>query len=88
MKSILLGGSNSVFDNGLVSGLRENSDLIRLSLGATSCAQNLFELVRQESLIKSADLIVTESNVNDSFNYSLMGLPLEFILRQIDEYYL
>ena len=88
MHGVLLGGSNSVFDNGLVSGLRANCDLERLSLGATSCAQNLFEIVRNSQKIKSADVVVTESNVNDSFNFSLMGLDLDFVLTQIDEFYL
>ncbi|WP_447802251.1 hypothetical protein [Pseudomonas serbica] len=88
MRGVLLGGSNSVFDNGLVSGLRANCDLERLSLGATSCAQNLFEIVRNSEKIKSADVVVTESNVNDSFNFSLMGLELDFVLAQIDEFYL
>ncbi|MCR8706973.1 glycosyltransferase [Campylobacter sp. W0066.2] len=67
---VLLGGSNSVIVNGLQKGLRqENVNLINLALGATDSIQNLYELKRKrnQQIINKADLIITESNVNDSW---------------------
>ena len=64
---ILLGGSNSVMVNGLQKGLREYANVTNLALGATTSIQNLYELKREKNqeAIKNADLIVTESNIND-----------------------
>ncbi|EGK8023257.1 hypothetical protein IO403_001439 [Campylobacter lari] len=75
MKNIvLLGGSNSVLTNGLRKGLQQPGvNLINLALGATSCIQNLYELKRKFQLIQNADLIVTESNINDSFSMNNVG---------------
>ncbi|EAK6286798.1 alpha-2,3-sialyltransferase [Campylobacter lari] len=65
---VLLGGSNSVMVNGLQKGLRqENVNLTNLALGSTTSIQNLYELKRErnQKSINEADLIITESNVNE-----------------------
>lgn len=67
-KVVLLGGSNSVIINGLQKGLKQdNVELLNLSLGATSSIQNLYEIVRNRDKISSADLIISESNINDIY---------------------
>ena len=71
MKNIvLLGGSNSVMVNGLQKGLREYANVTNLALGSSTCTQNLFEIIKdknKEALV-NADLIVTESNINELGN--------------------
>ncbi|MCV3482683.1 hypothetical protein [Campylobacter sp. CNRCH_2014_0184h] len=65
---VLLGGSNSVMVNGLQKGLRQdNVNLTNLALGSTTSIQNLYELKRKrnQKSINEADLIITESNVNE-----------------------
>lgn len=92
MKNIvLLGGSNSVVTKGLKIGLARHSNLTNLALGATTTLQNLYELLRakNQEAIKNADLIVTESNINDiSFNIEKREkLDLRLVLRDICWYY-
>ena len=68
MKNIvLLGGSNSVMVNGLQKGLREYANVTNLALGDSTSVQNLYELcrLRNQETIKSANLIITESNINE-----------------------
>ncbi|EJD3103138.1 hypothetical protein M1V08_001704, partial [Campylobacter jejuni] len=83
---VLLGGSNSVIVNGLQKGLKEsikkfNTTVAKrqeklkfynLALGATSSLQNLYELKRDrnKTILKNAKLIISESNVNDSWSYN------------------
>ncbi|HFP7618313.1 TPA: hypothetical protein ACHD2S_001527, partial [Campylobacter jejuni] len=65
---VLLGGSNSVMVNGLQKGLRqENINLTNLALGGSSSLQNLYELKRKrnQEYLENADLIISESNIND-----------------------
>ncbi|WP_254595465.1 hypothetical protein [Campylobacter coli] len=65
---VLLGGSNSVMVNGLQKGLRkENVNLTNLALGGSSSLQNLYELKRKrnQEYLENADLIISESNIND-----------------------
>ena len=71
MKNIvLLGGSNSVMVNGLQKGLREYANVTNLALGSSTCIQNLFEVVKDKNIeaLTNADLIVTESNINELYN--------------------
>lgn len=84
---VLLGGSNSVMVNGLQKGLRgENVKLTNLALGSSISLQNLYELKRernQESL-QEADLIITESNINEIANHhGYSFVPLSTILASI-----
>jgi len=78
---ILLGGSNSVKQNGLQKGIKDAVDSLNansagggaflefynLALGATTSIQNLYELKRERNreILKNAALIITESNIND-----------------------
>ena len=75
---ILLGGSNSVMVNGLQKGIREGIaklnegkdekeqlEFYNFALGGTSSIQNLYEIIRHKYLAKNAELVITESNVND-----------------------
>ncbi|EII0700224.1 hypothetical protein LGS57_000472 [Campylobacter lari] len=72
IKIVLFGGSNSIIKNGLQKGLQqENVLLCNFALGATTSIQNLYELIRRQDEVKNADLIITESNVNDSFSSNL-----------------
>ncbi|MCV3383863.1 hypothetical protein L8T67_00495 [Campylobacter lari] len=89
---VLLGGSNSVMVNGLQKGLRqENVNLTNLALGTTNSIQNLYELKRErnQKAIKNADLIVSESNVNEIWqNYhEKEKLSLKIIYRNINWLY-
>ena len=72
MKNIvLLGGLNSII-KGLSSGLKQrNIHLINLALGGSTCLQNLYAIKRKrnQEFIQNADLIISESNVNDAINY-------------------
>ena len=84
---VLLGGSNSVMLNGLQKGLRgENIKLTNLALGSSIALQNLYELKRkrnQESL-HEADLIITESNINEIVNHhGYSCVPLSIIIAGI-----
>ncbi|MFG5090414.1 hypothetical protein O8I41_05875 [Campylobacter lari] len=79
---VLLGGSNSVMVNGLQKGLRqENINLTNLALGATTSIQNLYELKRErnQKIIYEADLIITESNINE-INHNLFKAKLSLSL--------
>ncbi|WP_143512419.1 hypothetical protein [Pseudomonas putida] len=87
MDCVLLGGSNSVLKFGIGSGLESKVQTKRLGLGATSCIQNLYELERNKELIRHANFVVTESNVNDSFFAASPQLSIESISTEIDEYY-
>ncbi len=89
---ILLGGSNSVMVNGLQKGLRqENINLTNLALGSTTSIQNLYEIKKEQNkkIIEQADLIITESNVNEvgGHNDSKENLSLKIINRNINWLY-
>jgi tetratricopeptide (TPR) repeat protein len=89
LTTVLLGGSNSVLQNGIASGLSQKSQLINLALGASSSLQNLYEIIRNKTIIDNADLIISESNIND---YHVNGLkdslvPIETVLSNIDKLY-
>ena len=88
MKNIvLLGGSNSVMVNGLQKGLKEYANVTNLALGATTSIQNLYELYRprNQEAIQNADLIVTESNINDIDQHAATNcaLPLNIIFKNL-----
>ena len=88
MKIVILGGSNSVAKRGLQSGLKSGSDDIRnLALGASSSLQNLYEIVRNKNSVSNADLIITESNVNDFHNHNIGKVPIDIIEQNIDLFY-
>ena len=92
MKNIvLLGGSNSVMVNGLQKGLREYANVTNLALGATTNIQNSYELYRErnQEAIKNADLIVTESNINDIDQHAAnnCNLPLNLIFKNLQYLY-
>ncbi|ARR00119.1 hypothetical protein [Campylobacter porcelli] len=92
MKNIvLLGGSNSVMVNGLQKGLREYANVTNLALGGSTCLQNLYELKREKNqeAIKNADLIVTESNINELHQHlnEREQLSLEIIFRNMQYFY-
>ncbi|WP_236845438.1 hypothetical protein [Campylobacter devanensis] len=88
---ILLGGSNSVMVNGLQKGLREYANVTNLALGSSTNNQNLYELKREKNqeAIKNADLIVTESNINEIYNNAdeKEALSLEIIFKNLQYLY-
>jgi len=87
MKCILLGGSNSVLMNSIRLGLGEVFDVSNFALGATSCMQNLTEIIKNKNTIDDSDIIFTESNVNDIMTYVGLSISQERMKFIIDEYY-
>lgn len=92
MKNIvLLGGSNSVMVNGLQKGLKEYANVTNLALGSSTGIQNLYELyrIKNQEAIQNADLIITESNINEVHNNSntLENLPLGIIFKNLQYLY-
>lgn len=92
MKNIvLLGGSNSVMVNGLQKGLKEYANVTNLALGSSTGIQNLYELyrIKNQEAIQNADLIITESNINEVYNNSdtLENLPLGIIFKNLQYLY-
>ncbi|MUL16649.1 hypothetical protein [Aliivibrio fischeri] len=86
-KIALLGGSNSVLKDGLKAGLSKNAELYNYALGASTSLQNLHELIKNTEFIRSADCIVTESNVNDFHSVWLADFSIHIVLNNIDKYY-
>ena len=87
---VLFGGSNSVATYGIRRGLQTHSNLINLALGKTTSVQNLYELIRDrnQDYIKNADLIVTESNLNEIYHHAgYIDLPLHLIALHIQWFY-
>ena len=91
MKNIvLLGGSNSVMVNGLQKGLKEYANVTNLALGDSTSVQNLYELcrLRNQETIKSANLIITESNINEiQHMYNPTNEMLEHTFRILQYFY-
>ncbi|WP_297984859.1 hypothetical protein [uncultured Campylobacter sp.] len=91
MKNIvLLGGSNSVMVNGLQKGLKEYANVTNLALGGTTSLQNLYELKREKNqeVIQNADLILTESVINELDNHNIReNLPLDIIFKNLQYLY-
>ena len=92
MKNIvLLGGSNSVMVNGLQKGLKEYANVANLALGGTTSLQNLYELKREKNqeTIQNADLIITESVINELDNHNIReNLPLDIIFKNLQFLYI
>ena len=92
MKNIvLLGGSNSVMVNGLQKGLKEYANVTNLALGGTTSLQNLYELKREKNqeAIQNADLIITESVINELDNHNIReNLPLDIIFKNLQFLYI
>ncbi|WP_370525020.1 glycosyl transferase [Helicobacter winghamensis] len=104
---VLLGGSNSVMTIGLQKGIREEIEKLNknraeyeklvfynFALGATTHIQNLYELKRErnQEIVKNAELIITESNVNDiiangSGFDNKEKLSFDLIYRNLNWYY-
>ncbi|WP_119081755.1 hypothetical protein [Altererythrobacter sp. B11] len=87
MQAVLLGGSNSVLSHALSCGLEQQLEVANLALGATTCVQNLCEVVRNEERVRNAELIVTESNVNDVGCLKYFGRDIRFVENSIDLFY-
>ena len=64
--------------NGLQKGIREGIaklnetrkeeeklEFCNLALGGTSSIQNLYEVIRYKNILRNAELVITESNIND-----------------------
>ncbi|MFY4727234.1 hypothetical protein ACOTVF_08570, partial [Campylobacter jejuni] len=99
MKNIvLLGGSHSVMADGLQKGLRsgvlklnEESTIFNFynfAIGGCTSIQNLYEVVRHRHILNNADLIITESNINEIYNhYFIQNMPLKLIYRDLNWFY-
>lgn len=87
---VLLGGSNSIIKDGLRSGLeQENIHLTNLALGMTGSLQNLYELKlpHNQEVISKADIIITESFINDLCLCKDGIAGIEIVLRSIHWFY-
>ncbi|EPG0619019.1 hypothetical protein ACSW0J_000929, partial [Campylobacter jejuni] len=99
---VLLGGSNSVMVNGLQKGLREgiakynqdknrtyNLEFYNFALGGTASIQRLYEIVRNRDIIRNSELILCESNVNDTVAHTWEKeyLSLNIIYRNLNWLY-
>ena len=83
----LIGGSNSVLPNGLKVGLEEelnnlyenNFTLYNKSLWGASSLRHINQLMTDIDIIKKSDIIITESNINDThrFQVSRYNVSLE-----------
>lgn len=85
-QGIILGGSNSITIGGLSDGIKSILNSVNFAVGGSSSLQNLFMFIKNQELICSSKFIVTESNVNDSFNAMQFG-NIELICKNIDYYY-
>lgn len=87
---VLFGGSNSVNTYGIRAGLSACANLKTLALGGSTAVQNLYELKREKNqeFILNADLIVTESNLNEIVYHSeSVSLELNLIARNLQWFY-
>lgn len=87
IKTVLLGGSNSVLAEALSTGLEEKTSLANFGLGATTVMQNLYQVVRHEEAVIKADLVISESNVNDIGCLKYFGGDMDFVRTSIDLFY-
>ena len=84
---VLLGESHFAMTNGIQKGLKNmGCDVFNLSLGATPCIQNLYEVIRNKQIIKKADLIITGSNTHDVAQYNNLNL-MRFCYRNLNWLY-
>ena len=93
----LIGGSNSVLPNGLKVGLEEelnnlyenNFTLYNKSLWGASSLRHINQLMTDIDIIKKSDIIITESNINDThrFQVSRYNVSLDKIFKEISLYY-
>ncbi|MBX7545695.1 hypothetical protein [Helicobacter turcicus] len=101
---VLLGGSNSRLENGLQKGIREGIDKFNLqnnknrqlsffnfAVGATTHIQNFYTLKRERNkeIFENAELIITESNVNETIGNGDGRERINFncIYRNLNWYY-
>ena len=87
MKITLLGGSNSILKSGFITGLKEENEVLELALGATTSLQNLNSVIRHNKQILTTKIIITESNVNDIHATHRNIVPINIIIKNIDNYY-
>lgn len=77
--------------NGLQKGIREGIaklnenrkeeeklEFYNFALGATSSMQNLYEVIRHKDIFKNAELVITETNINDIDMYNLPIYKLSY----------
>lgn len=57
------------------------------ALGACTCLQNLYALILNKNDILDADLLVTESNVNEIHSFCRIKMPLKQLSYIINTYY-
>ncbi|EHH9692510.1 hypothetical protein J8164_000989 [Campylobacter lari] len=66
-KIILLGGSNSILNDGIPKAMKTNKDVnfMNFALGGSASLQNVYEIIRKKDKIEHTDLLICESNLND-----------------------
>ena len=86
-KAILFGGSNSIMSNALRSGLESKLDILNLAVGASSTFQNFSALIEHKDKVINADFIISESNVNDSHNVSVLDVSPQYYVEIVNSFY-
>lgn len=94
MKIVLFGGSNTARGMCIYAGARKYTEnnggelLSYASFGASSL-QNYIELLNNEENVKDADLIISQTSMND-FHHNIASryqLPLEMLFKEMCVYY-
>ncbi|MCI7047235.1 hypothetical protein [Helicobacter sp.] len=99
---VLLGGSNSLLVNGLQKGIREGIvklnetrkeeeklEFYNFALGGTDVVQNFYEAIRHKDILGNAELVITESNINELHHHSdtHQKLSYQHIYRYLNWFY-
>ncbi|EPI2077963.1 hypothetical protein ACS5F7_001285 [Campylobacter upsaliensis] len=89
---ILLGGSNSVMQNGLQKGLKDalmscgggGVEFHNLAVGGCSSSQKIITILKNQKMFQNADLIVIETNINDFDVWAYLDFSFSVICRNFE----
>lgn len=88
---ILLGGSNSVVQNGLQKGLKDTLmscgggvEFHNLAVGGCSSSQKIITILKNQKMFQNADLIVIETNINDFDVWAYLDFSFSVICRNFE----
>ncbi|WP_270988629.1 hypothetical protein [Campylobacter upsaliensis] len=90
---ILLGGSNSVVQNGLQKGLKDTLmscgggggvEFKNLAVGGCSSSQKIITILKNQKMFQNADLIVIETNINDFDVWAYLDFSFSVICRNFE----
>lgn len=92
MKVAIVGNSNCVFDTGFTLGVRRfvssvGGEVVNFSLGGSCCGLHIYTLHDNYQELSSADLIILDSLIIDSFHWKRGIIKLGELLSLIDDMY-